>query len=162
MALSDSSPKIRVWLGIITLFVVGLIYAQAVQAPFVYDDYPHFVENQKLLTPQSISDIFQSGHQETRPLYNLSLSVQAYFFGTDPVAAHLINLFLFAGCLLLFLYLLLGLTQCPFTSLIATLLFALHPLAVESVAYVNSTPGFWPCSFLFSPFISCVDPNQFT
>lgn len=126
-----------------------LLYAPVIShVPFYYDDYPHFVENQKILHPKKVSDVFYNGFQETRPLYNLSLAVQAKLFGKSALAGHLINLDLFLACGVLVLVLILRLTSSlPTAALVATI-FLIHPVAIETVVYMNSRSGLM--AFFFS------------
>lgn len=126
---------------LLLLLVSAALYLPSLSVPFYYDDFPHFVENPQILHPQSLSDVFRNGRQETRPLFNLSLALQAYFFGTSAVAAHAVNVLLFLGCGLLFYYLLCRLTGSSTLCFLAALVFLVHPMAVESVVYFNSRSG---------------------
>ncbi|HLG19084.1 MAG TPA: hypothetical protein VI895_04615 [Bdellovibrionota bacterium] len=136
-------------LHVLLLLIVGsALYYPTLRAPFVYDDYLHFVENERILHPQNVGDIFKNGLQETRPIYNLSLAVQARWFGTDPTMAHAGNVVLqLLAAVLLYLFLL-RMTGSAIVAFIAAAIFEIHPLAVESVAYFNSRSGL--LSLLFS------------
>jgi hypothetical protein len=70
------------------------------------------------------------------PLTWLSLMLDRQLFGLDPGAFHLVNVaFHMAGTLLLFLAFA-RLTRQPWRSALVAGIFALHPLHVESVAWV--------------------------
>jgi tetratricopeptide (TPR) repeat protein len=69
------------------------------------------------------------------PLTWLSHMLDVSLFGMDPRGHHLVNLLLHALAALLFCNLLRAATGRPGASLAAALLFALHPLRVESVAW---------------------------
>jgi Flp pilus assembly protein TadD len=70
------------------------------------------------------------------PLTWLSLMLDCQLFGVDPGANHLVNLaFHLANSLLLFVVCA-KMTRRPWRSLIVAGIFALHPLHVESVAWV--------------------------
>lgn len=121
--------------------LVLAVYLPAHSVPFYYDDYQHFVENHQILHASSLLEVLQNGKQETRPVFNLSLALQAYLFGTDLVAAHVGNLLLFFGSGLLFWFLVMRVTRNETLSFWATSVFLVHPLAVESVVYFNSRSG---------------------
>ena len=71
------------------------------------------------------------------PLTWLSLMLDAELFGTDPRGYHLVNVLLHATNAALFFLLLARLTGRLRTSALAAALFAVHPLRVESVAWVS-------------------------
>jgi protein O-mannosyl-transferase len=70
------------------------------------------------------------------PLTWLSLQLDATLFGSRPRGFHLTNVLIHAVTAALFFRLLLTLTAELWPSILATLLFAWHPLRVESVAWV--------------------------
>jgi tetratricopeptide (TPR) repeat protein len=72
-----------------------------------------------------------------QPLTQLSLMADASIWGEDPFGFHLTNLLLHIANALLLLLLLFRLTGAWWRSLAAGALFALHPLRVESVAWVT-------------------------
>ncbi len=72
-----------------------------------------------------------------QPLTQLSLMADASLWGADPYGFHLTNLILHAVNALLLLLLLVRWTGARWRSLAASALFALHPLRVESVAWVT-------------------------
>ncbi|MFH1018485.1 MAG: tetratricopeptide repeat protein [Pseudomonadota bacterium] len=127
------------WIEIVfVLLMGGVLFWPARNVPYYYDDYPHFVENRRILNPHNASDIFRNGLQETRPVYNLSLAGQGALAGTNARAAHMGNIALHtANAALLFLLLSreIGPGLIPFFS---SVVFLCHPATIESVAYFNS------------------------
>jgi len=90
-----SSPRlILLFLGILVIFAVTS-YASTFNAPFVFDDISQIAENSKLhLTSLSwgqIGTIFEGG-TSLRPLAFISLALNYYLAGTDPVGYHVVNL----------------------------------------------------------------------
>lgn len=142
-------------LSILALLALPIIlYLPASRIGFLYDDFPHFVENPQVRHPNSPKDIFKNGRQETRPVYNASLALQSAVFGASPVAAHVVNVALHVTVgLLFFVFLsqLLGASWIPFW---AALFFLVHPIAVESVAYFNSRSGILAVLFSILGWIS--------
>jgi hypothetical protein len=70
------------------------------------------------------------------PLTRLSHMLDVALFGLEPGGHHAVNVFLHAGNALLLLGVLLALTGALWPSAFAAAAFALHPLHVESVAWV--------------------------
>ncbi len=70
------------------------------------------------------------------PLTWLSLMLDAELFGNGPRGHHLVNLALHMVCVILLLILLRGMTGDLGAAAFAAALFAVHPLHVESVAWV--------------------------
>jgi protein O-mannosyl-transferase len=78
---------------------------------------------------------------------NLSvLAVLYHFFGLEPFGFHLAQLLLHAACVCL-LYLTLTKLESPRIALLATLLFAVHPANIETVAWVSEIKS--TLAFLF-------------
>ena len=109
----------------------------------VYDDEQYITKNvyvQSGLSAESISKAFSSdlakysGHWH--PLTWLSLMLDHSLFGLNPTGYHLVNL-LFHVLNTIFLFLVLRrMTKALWPSAFVAALFAIHPLHVESVAWV--------------------------
>ena len=126
--------------GIALLIVV--IYGQVVFHEFVdWDDYGYFVESSALDGHLSWSDI-RSAFTETHmanwsPLTSLTILAGDALHGPSPGAYLVGNVFLhFVASALLFLWLLRGTGNWLASSWVA-LVFAVHPLHVESVAWAS-------------------------
>lgn len=72
-----------------------------------------------------------------QPLSWMSLAADYSLWGGHPAGFHATNLLLHAAAASLLYLILLKITQSPFRSLVGTLLYAIHPLRVESVAWVT-------------------------
>jgi Flp pilus assembly protein TadD len=129
------------WICLALAFVVAAVYFQVYNFNFVNIDDPEYVsENPNIqtgFTLQSIKWAFTSGHASNwHPLTWLSHMLDWQFYGSNPAGHHLTNLFFhIANTLLLFLVLK-RMTNAIWQSAFAAALFALHPLHVESVAWV--------------------------
>ncbi|MBF0177600.1 MAG: tetratricopeptide repeat protein [Magnetococcales bacterium] len=99
---------------------------------YVYDN-PHVREG---ITGSGIWWALTSTQYFWLPLTRLSLMAEVSLFGIDPGAMHLVNLFFHVCNVLLFFSLLRRATGCDGASAVATLLFAVHPLRVESVVWI--------------------------
>ena len=107
----------------------------------IYDDNGYVTENRHVLAgldresvAWAFSDLGSTGNWH--PLTWLSHMLDVQLFGPRPGAHHLVNLGLHAANALLLFGLLLGITGARWRSLLVAALFAVHPLHVESVAWI--------------------------
>ncbi len=129
---------------LICLFLVIAIlavYWQVRNYPFVnYDDRPYVTQNQYVqdgLTVKSIAWCFTAVHSSNwHPLTWLSHMLDCQIYGMNPGQHHLTNvLFHILNTLLLF-FVFKRMTNDLWQSGFVAALFALHPLHVESVAWI--------------------------
>src|SRR5262249_31127240 len=109
---------------------------------------------------------FHTSHASNwHPLTWLSHILDWQFFGDNPGAQHLVNVgFHIANTLLLFL-LLRGTTDSHWRSAFVAALFALHPLRVESVAWISERKDVLSMLFLLltlATYIKYVDTLRHT
>jgi len=106
-----------------------------------YDDLDYVVDNSRVtggLTAQNVGWAFTSGESATwQPLVWLSLMLDVQLHGLAPRGFHTTNLVLHILNTLLLYLLLVRLTSQPWLSAFVAALFAIHPLHVESVAWVT-------------------------
>ena len=106
-----------------------------------YDDSGYFFDNPRVLTGLTGSNIhwaFTSGeYANWHPLTWLSLMLDATLFGPGPAGPHLTNVLLHTANSILLFLLFLRLTQAVWRSAALAMLFAIHPLHVESVAWIS-------------------------
>ena len=124
------------------MFVVSVaVYAQARRFDFVNYDDPEDVINahvQRGITPQTLEWAFTS-HEAGNwfPVTRLSHMLDRQLFGMRSGLHHLSNV-LFHALAAVFLFMFLArATRAQWPSALAAFLFALHPLQVESVAWVT-------------------------
>lgn len=106
-----------------------------------YDDPQYVSANPQVaagLTWKGVSWAFSTGYfSNWHPLTWLSHMLDVQIFGMNPGAHHLTNLILHVGSTLILFGLLHSLTAALGRSAFVAALFALHPLHVESVAWVS-------------------------
>src|SRR5262249_23615202 len=117
------------------------VYGQVASHDFVNFDDPEYVTtNPRVLGGLSWSNCAwacRTTHAANwHPLTWLSLQLDVPLFGTSPRGFHLTNVGLHVANTLLLFLVLRGLTGAPWRSGLVAALFALHPLHVESVAWV--------------------------
>jgi tetratricopeptide (TPR) repeat protein len=141
VALEHRQKRIRliIYLGLIAATFAA--YEPMWHNGFVhYDDYDYVMENPNVnggITKQSVIWAFTTFHAANwHPLTWLSHMLDCQLFGPNPFWHHLINLlFHIANALLLF-WILNSLTGTLWPSAFVAAVFALHPVQVESVAWV--------------------------
>ena len=131
--------KAAVALGLVAL--VAAVYGGVGGHAFLdYDDGEYVSENANVLaglTPAGVAWAFTTGHAANwHPLTWLSHMADVSLFGASPGAHHIVNVaFHGANAILLFLALN-ALTGALWRSAAVAALFAVHPLNVQSVAWV--------------------------
>jgi tetratricopeptide (TPR) repeat protein len=118
-----------------------LVFWQVRNFDFVnYDDDLYVYENQHILnglTQNGIIWAFTTGHASNwHPLTWLSLMLDCQLFGTNAGWIHLINLFLHLANTLLLFAVLRKITGSLWPSAFVAAAFAIHPMHVESVAWI--------------------------
>ena len=148
-------PALLAGIAVITL----LAYLPALKNGFVWDDQ-YYVLSNTLAQSFSIPGIFSSflgGNYH--PVTVFVFALQYHLFGTSPMGYHAVNLALhLANTLLVFLFLR-RLTDRPEVALVAALLFGIHPLHVESVAWVSGLKDLLYTAFFLG---SCIFYINFT
>lgn len=152
------SPRLsKLCLGAILVVVVFITYAPSVGNDFVdWDDLAFVVKNQEIreISPESIKWMFTTGYQGAwHPLTWFSHAIDRALFGLNPSPHHLISILLHIINTALFFILAIRLqeaweksdhtgysvndTEKLGAAFFGALLFALHPLRVESVTWVS-------------------------
>ena len=137
MAPMRPERRVAVLLAVATLAV----YAQVAGHGFVSYDDPDYVSGNPYvragLTRAGLSWALTTGHAGNwHPLTWLSHMVDCQLFGLRPGAHHLTNVLLHTANTLLLFVLLRGMSGALWPSAAVASFFALHPLHVESVAWV--------------------------
>jgi len=128
----------------ISVFLIALtwaVFAQTGGFQFVnYDDPLYVLENAHVragLTARGIGWAFTHVHsQNWHPLTTMSHMLDCQVFGVNPGAHHLVNVLLHSVAAALLFILLVQMTGHTWLSGFAAAIFAIHPLRVESVAWI--------------------------
>ena len=134
------------WTPLLALAVLGFaLYADALQAPFLFDDNDAILRNRSIRTlGASLLEIPDQLPVSGRPLVSFSLAVNYALGGYDPWGYHLFNMLLhLANACLVFVVLRRALctsrrseSQAGAVAWVAATIWAAHPLASEAVVYV--------------------------
>jgi protein O-mannosyl-transferase len=138
----EQKPHARalVVLGLVSL--TALVFAGVLHLPFIqFDDAEYVTRNPFLrdgLTWSAAVWAATSAHAANwHPVTWLSHLIDVSVFGVSARGHHAVNLLLHCANVALLFVLLDRMTGAPWRSALATVLFALHPLRVESVAWVS-------------------------
>ena len=123
------------------VLAVVLVFGQTVRHDFVaYDDGPYVFENTHVqggLTTQGIAWVFTHSHVGNwHPLTGISHMLDCQFYGLSAGGHHATSVLLHAANTIVLLLVLLRMTGGLAPSAVVAALFAIHPLHVESVAWV--------------------------
>jgi hypothetical protein len=117
-----------------------------------FDDMEYFGAHPDVthLSWQSIREFFSSYYlQMYQPLPVLTLSVNYYFSGMNPVPMHLFNLFFHLINILLVFRFVRMLTDNRLVALAVAFFFAIHPMNVEAVSWISArSSGMYTCFYL--------------
>ena len=140
----------RIFLATLYLSLAGLIYFNSLSNGFVFDDRHYISQNYliKVLDGQALWELFSSFYVwDYIPVTLFSLSVDYWAYGLNPTGYHFSNtLFHFINSILVY-QLVLRITQSGRGAFWASLIFLVHPLQVESVAWISERKNL--LSFLF-------------
>jgi protein O-mannosyl-transferase len=148
-------PRLPLELAPIGILVLTFVlYSPALGYPFLqFDDSLYVTNNSNVLSglnSRSIGWAFTSVYYFYHPLTWLSLISDAQMFKTNPFGFHLTNLFLHLLNVLLVHSLLGQVGMSHNARSVATLIFAIHPLNVETVCWISERKGLLAATFLFS------------
>jgi protein O-mannosyl-transferase len=136
-----ASPRATIWLAALLALAVIAVYGQTAGFGFVdFDDYQYVAANPNVsagITRRGLAWAFTAiSPSYWHPLTFLSHMLDASLFGLNPGGHHLTSVALHVANTLLLLHLLDRTTRRYWSSLFVAALFALHPLRVESVAWI--------------------------
>ncbi|MCB9771758.1 MAG: tetratricopeptide repeat protein [Candidatus Omnitrophica bacterium] len=126
---------------LIILAITFLSYLPTLRNNFIYfDDDSHLLENAaiRVLDAQHVQEIFTTTVSKVYvPLTFLSFAIEYHFFKYNPFIYHLNNLLLHLAVTALVFYFALQVNLPLRAAFVAALLFGIHPMHVESVAWVT-------------------------
>lgn len=148
--LKATDARRRSWWLTGVLLVVVLLYAPTVSYERVFDDHLQIEENRHIRSWAFIGRAFtdhvwsgQPGYAQTnsyRPLYLVWMTANYALFGEDPRGWHATSVLLYLAAVGGVWWAAGRLLGDGFARVTATVVFALHPTHVESVAWIASFP----------------------
>jgi tetratricopeptide (TPR) repeat protein len=122
--------------GVLMLLVV-LAYLPALRCGFIWDDDAYVTQNPMLTAPNGWREIWFSAHTQSQyfPLVYTTFRLERDLWGLNPFGFHLVNVVLH-GANAVLVWMVLWRLRAP-GAWLAAAVFALHPVQVETVAWVT-------------------------
>ncbi len=139
-----------VWQGGLIILLVFLAYLPALRGGFIWDDDYYVTQNPTLHDLGGLQRIwFKVGAvPQYYPMVHTTFWLEYHLWGLNPVGYHLINVLLHATAAILLWQVLLRLRIRG--AWLAAVLFALHPVCVESVAWITERKNVLSAVFYFA------------
>ncbi|MFZ0929155.1 MAG: tetratricopeptide repeat protein [Syntrophobacteraceae bacterium] len=137
----DPNPnsKIRpeIWKVLLLLAVTVLAYTSAIKGGYIWDDDMYVTGNETLKSVEGLARIWTQPQASPQyyPLVFTTFWLEHQAWGLNPFGYHLVNVLLHACVACLLCYLLLSL-EVP-GAWLAALVFAVHPVNVETTAWIS-------------------------
>jgi len=133
---------------LLIIILTALVYLNSFKNDFVYDDHVHILSNKDIRYPNNIPKFFTSSFKDLyRPLRSINYMVVYSLWNENPFGYHLNSLFLHILNTVIIYFIINLLINKKGISLIASLLFAVHPIHTGRVT--NITAGFDQLGILF-------------
>ncbi|MEE9542699.1 MAG: tetratricopeptide repeat protein [Thermodesulfobacteriota bacterium] len=133
---TDLSDRLTRFMPFVIIACALIFYIPAIKGGFIWDDHAHVLFDADL---QSISGLwkiwFTKATQQYYPLVYSSFWIEWQLFGNNPLGYHIVNVLLHSANAIVLALILkrLGLRG----AWAAAIIFALHPVNVESVAWIS-------------------------
>jgi len=138
---AETKQRINGLICILLVGIVWIVFGQTLGHEFInYDDHEYVYENPRVMSGLSLGGIgwaFTHVHSSNwHPLTTISHMLDCSLFGLQPWGHHFTNVLLHSGAAIFLFLALLELTDARWASAFVAALFAIHPLRVESVAWI--------------------------
>jgi hypothetical protein len=139
-----------VWQGGLIILLVFLAYLPALRGGFIWDDDDYVTQNPTLHDLGGLQRLwFKVGAvPQYYPVVHTTFWLEHHLWGLDPFGYHLVNVLLHATAAILLWQVLLRLRIRG--AWLAAVIFALHPVCVESVAWITERKNVLSAVFYFA------------
>ncbi len=145
----------RGWIkAVVLISLVIVVYIPSINGDFVWDDDLYLTKNPLIYAPDGLRRIWFSTEVPTQyfPLVYTSFRIEYSLWGLRPTGYHLVNILLHAINAVL-LWHVLKFLSFP-GSWLAAVIFAVHPVQVESVAWISERKNVLSGAFYFLTLIA--------
>ena len=147
--------------GLILILFVIVAYAPIWHAGFIWDDDIILTANPCIVGPLGLKEIWTTSAADICPLALTTFWVEHALWGLAPLPYHLVNVLMHGACAVLLWRVLRSLRIQG--AWLGAALWALHPVEVESVAWITEMKNtesalFFLLSILF--FVKCLSPEN--
>jgi protein O-mannosyl-transferase len=165
MESGGSSLRDRLLAGLLLAAAV-LVYGNTLVNQFVLDDELYITRNAQVVDP-TLRNLFSANPYSNvfRPVTFATLALNWEIQGANPISYHLVNLLLHA-CVSWLLYILLqellgSYPEAKTIAFVAALLYAVHPIHTEAVAWAVGRAELLAAGFLFAGWILHLQDQTF-
>ncbi|GHT10373.1 hypothetical protein AGMMS4956_01610 [Bacteroidia bacterium] len=154
-----STPTTRIALLLILLLTAAIYAGSALHNDFVpmWDDDVNLVENEDIraLSWENVKCWFTKSYADMYyPIKEMMHAVEYALWGLNPAGYHITSLLLHCANVLLVFWFLLLLVQNRVGALVAALVYAVHPMAAECIAWVSARGELLYTTFYLSALIA--------
>lgn len=151
----NDAPQRTGWSSILLFFLVFLLYLPTIAFGFVsWDDPAYVYENEAVTSPDGLAEIWTSTQMPKGatnwPLVFTTFWLEYRISGGHPYLFHLNNALLHALASSLAFWMLLQLGADRRAAFLTALLFGVHPIQVESVAWITERKNVLSAVFFFA------------
>jgi Flp pilus assembly protein TadD len=137
----ENRQWLRIGISVLLIAITWAVFGQTVHHQFInYDDPLYVLDNEHVragISWPGIEWAFTHVHsQNWHPLTTISHMLDCQLFGVNPGPHHLVNVFWHSIAAVLLFILLLQSTNRTWASALVAAVFTVHPLRVESVAWI--------------------------
>lgn len=147
----------------ILIIVILVTYFSVIFGDFIWDDWAFIVQNPLIKSIEYVPIYFTKKIVPVayRPLRMISFAFDYQLWGINPFGYKLTNLLLFLICAILVYKVVAIIFDDKRCALFVTLLWALHPLRVESLAWVKNRSDILTMIFIMSSLILYIEKKIF-
>ena len=161
--MTTDTSKLR-WCGHLLLVIAGLTaFWPSVWFDFVNWDDPAYVQHNELIkswAPSNLANVAtDTVTRNYAPLTILSLLIDHTIWGMNPCGYHATNVLLHLINGILVQLLVRQLSGNNFIAWITAALFLVHPVQIETVAWISSRKGLLSATFILAALMSRLKPN---
>jgi protein O-mannosyl-transferase len=138
--------------ALILLGALWVAYSQVWHAGFIWDDDAHLTSNACIVGPLGLKDIWITSAATYYPLVLTTFWIEHAIWGLNPLPYHLVNLAMHSACAVLIWKVLRDLKVSG--AWFGAALWALHPIQVESVAWITELKNTQSCFFYLLAIVS--------
>jgi tetratricopeptide (TPR) repeat protein len=154
---ADANNSSILWKLLGAAFIVAatfLVYLTAIRGGFIWDDPQHITDNATLRDARGLLDMWTvpSSLPQWYPLVHTTFWIEYHLWGVSPIGYHIDNVLLHIINALL-LWRVLVVLKIP-GAWLAAAIFAVHPVEVESVAWITERKNVLSCAFYLLALLS--------
>ncbi|MCE9518042.1 MAG: hypothetical protein K8R87_00500, partial [Verrucomicrobia bacterium] len=151
--IGEGKLKLPAWcrsdamLALALMLVTVVTYLPVWNAGFILDDDSYLTANPSIIGPQGLKEVWTTREARICPLVITTLWAGHAIWGLNPTPYHVLNVILHGLCALLFCRVLLRLGMSRVAAWLAAALWALHPVQVDTVAWISELKNTQSCLF---------------